>query len=213
VVSIPEDHIYLLPPCIPHSPQRPNADSLGLVVERQRQHEELDCLRFYKDFESCDDVLWERYFKCNDLGRDLVPVVQEFLSSTECSSGKPGDNVVRSPPFEQNTDVEVPPPVHLPTVVARMRAEFHAGGTVPLFVGHPDTEFSVFLHSKGSFCGSGGPGEAMVMQIDGTSEIAECGAVLAPGHIVVVPEKVRWKLNSTSQTSVSLIVTQFPNNA
>ena len=50
-----------------------------MVVERQRYEDEPpDGLRYYTDFERCDTVLWERYFHCYDLGRDLVPVVKEF---------------------------------------------------------------------------------------------------------------------------------------
>ena len=30
------------------------------------------CLTSYTDFDACDRVLWERYFHCYDLGRDLV---------------------------------------------------------------------------------------------------------------------------------------------
>ena len=59
-----------------HSPQR-TADSFGIVVERERAPHELDGLRWYTDFEACETVLWERYFHCADLGRDLVPVVGE----------------------------------------------------------------------------------------------------------------------------------------
>lgn len=73
-----------------------------------------DGLRFYVDFETCDAVLWERYFHCQDLGRDLVPVIQAFRASTECRTGQPtGENVFASPPLEQDTQTEVPPPFSL----------------------------------------------------------------------------------------------------
>jgi hypothetical protein len=62
--------VYLLPPRVPHSPQRPENESLGLVIERNRDVEtEMDCLRWYTDFETCDTVLYERYFPCSDLGK------------------------------------------------------------------------------------------------------------------------------------------------
>ncbi len=64
VVRIPQGHLFVLPRRIPHSPQRPEAGSLGLVIERCREVGELDCLRWYTDFERCDEVLYERYFRC-----------------------------------------------------------------------------------------------------------------------------------------------------
>merc|ERR1740124_1106688 len=70
LVTIREGDVYLLPSRIPHSPQRPERGSIGLVIERQRyEHEPPDGLRFYTDFLACDAVLWERYFHCKDLGK------------------------------------------------------------------------------------------------------------------------------------------------
>src|SRR6516164_5312322 len=48
--------ILLLPPRIPHSPQRP-AHSVGLVIERQRRPGELDGLQWYCD--KCAHLLYE----------------------------------------------------------------------------------------------------------------------------------------------------------
>lgn len=76
LVKIHEGQVFMLPSRIPHSPQRPEVGSFGLVIERTREDSELDGLRWYTDFESCDQILWEKYFHCGDLGRDLIPVVQ-----------------------------------------------------------------------------------------------------------------------------------------
>ncbi len=51
-IPIREGEIFLLPPGIPHSPQRP-ANTIGLVIERQRQEGERDHLRWY--CEACGD--------------------------------------------------------------------------------------------------------------------------------------------------------------
>jgi 3-hydroxyanthranilate 3,4-dioxygenase len=57
VVTIREGEVYLLPSRIPHSPQRPERGSIGLVIERQRyEHEPPDGLRFYTDFEGAGRV-------------------------------------------------------------------------------------------------------------------------------------------------------------
>ncbi len=45
-VKIKEGHIFLLPPNIPHSPQR-FKNTVGLVVERRRNKGELDGFQWY----------------------------------------------------------------------------------------------------------------------------------------------------------------------
>ena len=96
VIHIREGDVFLLPSCIPHSPQRPHEGSIGLVVERQRYEDEPhDGLRFYQDFNTAKDVLWEKYFHCYDLGRDLVPVVQVRRARAASMRGGGGCKVRR----------------------------------------------------------------------------------------------------------------------
>lgn len=93
LVKINQGQVFLLPSRIPHSPQR-QADTFGLVVERKRDQDEVDGLRWYTSFEQPDTstdgstpkgVLWDRFFYCGDLEKDLVPVVKAYKSSAECS--------------------------------------------------------------------------------------------------------------------------------
>lgn len=87
---MPLGEIFILPPRVPHSPQRP-ANSVGLVIERERLACELDCLRYYSD-DLCK-VLFERWFRCEKIDRDLVPIVRECsenLTNPE-SGGQPTD--------------------------------------------------------------------------------------------------------------------------
>ena len=77
-VPIKEGEIFLLPPRIPHSPQRP-ADTVGLVIERLRKPGELDHLRWY--CEGCGDVLHDASFQLTDLGQQLKPMIEEFYGS------------------------------------------------------------------------------------------------------------------------------------
>ena len=93
LVKINQGQVFLLPSRIPHSPQR-QADTFGLVVERKRHQDEVDGLRWYTSFEQPDTstdgstpkgVLWDRFFYCGDLEKDLVPVVKAYKSSAECS--------------------------------------------------------------------------------------------------------------------------------
>ena len=92
LVKINEGQVFLLPSRIPHSPQR-QAETFGLVVERKRDKDEVDGLRWYTNFEQPDTstdgdkpkgVLWDRFFYCGDLEKDLVPVVKAYKSSPEC---------------------------------------------------------------------------------------------------------------------------------
>ena len=123
---------------VPHSPQRPESDALGLVIERARSSDELDGLRWYVD-DTCDSVLWERYFHCGDLGRDLVPVVKAFHASSEAETGVPtGENIVASPPTLQDVETLVPDPFPLKDWIAAHVAELSAGATLKLFENHPD---------------------------------------------------------------------------
>ncbi|MBF6568148.1 MAG: 3-hydroxyanthranilate 3,4-dioxygenase [Candidatus Binataceae bacterium] len=62
-VPIREGEIFLLPPFVPHSPQRPPA-TLGLVIERPRREDELDGLVWYCD--NCRENLYEDRFHFSD---------------------------------------------------------------------------------------------------------------------------------------------------
>lgn len=77
-ITIQEGEIFLLPSLVPHSPQR-FANTVGMVVERQRSPEELDHLRWY--CESCGEILYDESFHCTDLGTQLKPVIERFHGS------------------------------------------------------------------------------------------------------------------------------------
>jgi len=63
-IPIREGDIFLLPPRVPHSPQR-YADTVGLVIERKRQPEELDGFMWYCN--NCDEKLYEEFLHVNDI--------------------------------------------------------------------------------------------------------------------------------------------------
>lgn len=74
-ITIREGEIYLLPPLVPHSPQR-FADTVGMVVERRRAPHEKDHLRWY--CEGCGGILYDASFHCTDLGTQLKPIIERF---------------------------------------------------------------------------------------------------------------------------------------
>jgi len=66
IVDIPirEGEVFLLPPRVPHSPQRP-ANTVGLVIERKRRPGELDGFMWF--CENCGEKLYEEYFQLTDI--------------------------------------------------------------------------------------------------------------------------------------------------
>jgi 3-hydroxyanthranilate 3,4-dioxygenase len=76
-IAIREGDIFLLPPGVPHSPQR-FADTVGLVVERQRKPDELDGFMWF--CEQCNHKLYERFVHVADIVADLPPIFEGFWS-------------------------------------------------------------------------------------------------------------------------------------
>jgi 3-hydroxyanthranilate 3,4-dioxygenase len=74
-IPIKEGEMFLLPAGIPHSPQRP-ANTVGLVIERQRVEGEHDHLRWF--CENCGEVLHDSAFQLEDLGKQLKPIIENF---------------------------------------------------------------------------------------------------------------------------------------
>lgn len=70
--------IFLLPPNLPHSPQR-MADSIGLVIERRRRPGERDGLQWY--CESCSSLLYQEFFELTDIETQFPPVFARFFGS------------------------------------------------------------------------------------------------------------------------------------
>lgn len=68
-VEIGEGEMWLLPGGVPHSPQRPEPGSLGLVVERSRRPDSVDSFRWY--CRNCARLLHETSACVRDLEKDL----------------------------------------------------------------------------------------------------------------------------------------------
>jgi len=84
-VRIREGDIFLLPPGVPHSPQRP-ANTVGLVIERKRDAEELDGFMWF--CEKCGTKLDEEFAVVTNLVTQLPPIFSRFFDSTERSTCK-----------------------------------------------------------------------------------------------------------------------------
>jgi 3-hydroxyanthranilate 3,4-dioxygenase len=79
-IPIREGEIFLLPPKVPHSPQRP-ANTVGLVIEKKRSEGDKDGLQWY--CENCGNKLYDEYFKLENIVAQLPPVMERFYQSEE----------------------------------------------------------------------------------------------------------------------------------
>jgi 3-hydroxyanthranilate 3,4-dioxygenase len=79
-ITIGEGEILLLPPKVPHSPQR-FENTIGLVVERMRLPEELDGFMWFCD--NCNNKLYEEQLYVSDIVAQLPPIFDRFFSSEE----------------------------------------------------------------------------------------------------------------------------------
>ena len=242
VVSIKEGDVFCLPSRIPHSPQRPETGSLGLVVERERyvdpeilegQEPELDGLRWFVDFDNTtgQDILFEKFFHCYDLGRDLVPVVKEFHASEEKESRVPGSHVLNDTtrPLVVNTDTSIPDPFNLMEWVEKHRGAIQQEPQgLDLFhynTDHPDNEFKIFI--------SGGfesekevtvvydvpwKGDTWIYQLKGSSAVSMNGAdrtnsqQLLVGGSGVVPPQTSFNLVHEKNSVVMMVRNDWLGN-
>lgn len=86
-VHINEGEMWVLPENVPHSPQRPEPGSIGLVLERVRKEGELEKFQWY--CEQCHHLVHEVELQVRDIVADLPPVFQAFYADEQartCSS-------------------------------------------------------------------------------------------------------------------------------
>ncbi len=79
-ISIRQGEIFLLPPRVPHSPQR-FENTIGLVIERQRMSGEKDGLLWY--CQECDHLLYEEYFVLTNIETQFQAVFEKFYGDEE----------------------------------------------------------------------------------------------------------------------------------
>lgn len=84
-IVIQEGEVFLLPPNIPHSPQR-FENTVGLVVEYKRAEGTQDGLRWYCD--GCGEVLHEQFFQLHDIVGDLKAAIVAFKDNHDLRTCK-----------------------------------------------------------------------------------------------------------------------------
>lgn len=90
-IDIREGEMFLLPPRVPHSPQRP-ANTIGLVIERHRQQGEEDKLLWY--CEGCNHLLHAASFELKDIGTQIKAAIGEYMENEDYRTCKNCGNVM-----------------------------------------------------------------------------------------------------------------------
>ncbi|GFR00457.1 3-hydroxyanthranilate 3,4-dioxygenase, partial [Trichonephila clavata] len=131
-IRIREGEVFLLPARIPHSPQR-ISDTLGLVIERERSSQELDCLRYYVD--DSDEILYEKWFHCENLEK-LGPLIKEYFNSEAYKTGKPiPGSILENKPIKQDFERNLGEPFSLQDWLNHHKEVIDINGKKELFEG------------------------------------------------------------------------------
>jgi len=93
-IAIKEGEIFLLPPKVPHSPQR-KANTIGMVIERYRRADEKDGFIWF--CENCNNKLYEEYFDMTDIVKQLPVVMKTFYDSENLRTCKACGTVMQPP--------------------------------------------------------------------------------------------------------------------
>jgi len=93
-VHIREGQMWMLPRGVPHSPQRPVAGSIGMVIERVRQEGTLERFQWYCP--ECTHKVHDVELQVRDIAADLPPVFATFYADEaartcdQCGTLHPG---------------------------------------------------------------------------------------------------------------------------
>ncbi|MDX3434369.1 3-hydroxyanthranilate 3,4-dioxygenase [Streptomyces sp. ME01-18a] len=102
-MHIREGEMWLLPRNTPHSPQRPQEGSIGLVIERIREPGTLEKFQWY--CLQCAARVHEVQLQVNDIVTDLPPVFEAFYRDEKartcsgCGAMHPGMDNPATPTF------------------------------------------------------------------------------------------------------------------
>jgi 3-hydroxyanthranilate 3,4-dioxygenase len=202
VVHIKEGDVFLLPSRIPHSPQRPEEGSVGLVIERSRDiPNEYDCMRWYTDFDTCEKIEFEKFFHCTDLGKDLVPVAQAYAKFKQ--EGDLDGSMLAERKVVDDTESVVPEPFNLRDFIESRREEFSKGCRLNMFPrDHPCKELNISLSSLPFERVSASSYEVFVFQVVGGAVLNQLDTFtglpnkvdLTQGACFVLPVDSEWEM-------------------
>ena len=93
-VPIKEGEIFLLPKNVPHSPQR-YENTVGLVVEYQREEGALDAFQWYCD--ECNEMLHEVTLDLENIVTQLPPLFEAYWDNTDARTCRSCGSIQQPP--------------------------------------------------------------------------------------------------------------------
>ncbi|KAF2355351.1 3-hydroxyanthranilic acid dioxygenase [Trinorchestia longiramus] len=167
-IIIKEGEVFHLPGKIPHSPQR-YADTMGLVIERERMKHERDCVRYFVDDTTA--TLYEEWFYCADLGTQLGPLIKRYFASEQHKTGRPlPGTITENPPFQPDAVRTTEKPFHLRKWIDKNMEKIQSEGKLRLW----DTSYQSDILALGEGRDvdvSLGDEETWLWQLVGTSSV------------------------------------------
>lgn len=82
-IPIKEGEMYMLPPNVPHSPQRLEG-SMGIVIEHTRREGEQDGFQWYCD--NCQEKLYEVFVPLTDIVKQLPEIFDTFYGNKDLTT-------------------------------------------------------------------------------------------------------------------------------
>lgn len=213
-VPIKEGEIFLLPGSIAHSPQR-QAETVGLVLERERAEDELDGLRYFVEDNGTPtlDSLYEEWFHCEDLGVQLGPVIKRFFASEQYKTGKPLPGTIPEvPPIKLNPNLTLQNPFHLATFIKDQREEIDCKGFIKLFQRDDyDHQFQVYIYGKGENTDKVDVAETFIWILEGSCSVKTGGKeyTLSKGDNMLIRQGQEYTA-TRPEGCISLICYQDP---
>lgn len=100
-IHIREGEMFLLPPKVPHSPQR-GANTVGLVIEYPREKGVQDALLWF--CENCTTKLYEEDFTLDNIETDMPKIFDKYYGDTDKRSCPNCGHVMQPPKKVQIED-------------------------------------------------------------------------------------------------------------
>jgi len=202
-ILIKEGEVFLLPARIPHSPQR-YSDTIGLVIERERTHNELDCLRYY--IGESTDILYEKWFHCESL-EELGPLIKEFFAYEQYKTGKPlPGSLLEDKPIKQDFKRILENPFPLKAWMEENKHSIEEKGKLQLF----GEEYVSRIHvlGKGSHRPEPDLPETFLWQIHGTSSVRMKGneRKLQKDQTMLIPAGHTYVLHADDSSRILSVV-------
>ncbi|NXU80453.1 3HAO dioxygenase, partial [Oreotrochilus melanogaster] len=155
------------------------------------------------------NVLFEKWFHCEDLGTQLIPIIQEFFNSRQHRTGKPNpDELLKETPFPLNPTY-VMEPFSLQGWLNDHRGEIKQKKSLNMFGDNFETE--VTAYGPGTTEKSKKNSDIWIWQLEGTSTVTMDGKTLtlSAGDSLLVRTQSMYCWKRTEEC-IALCIAQDP---